>query len=92
MILYVAEHVYNAQLTKSLKERILHAACRTTVHDPYKDLIIWDISKSLLGMFSSCSKLLLESRDMLKEQITHSVNHFTPQTFFFCSGCLKPER
>lgn len=43
MILYVAHNVYNAPLTKLAKKDSMDAACRTTIRDPYKCLIIWDI-------------------------------------------------
>ena len=43
--IYTAEQIYHLQPTK---EGSLHQAFRTTVHDPYKNLVIWDISKTRL--------------------------------------------
>lgn len=57
MITFVAEQAHHLQPTK---EGILDQACRTTIHDPYKNLIIWDISKIPPDSFWSCSRLLLE--------------------------------
>ena len=43
MILYVSGNVYNAPLTESRKKESMDAACRTTIRDSYRCIIIWDI-------------------------------------------------
>ena len=88
MILYVSEKVYRAPLTESLKERSLHQVCRTMVHDPYKNIIIWDISKTPLGRFCSYSRLLLKLRENCLP--CHFIH---PPYMFFClkKRMLTPE-
>lgn len=43
MMLYTWEHVYKLRITELRKENSMHAVCRTNVHDPYRNLIVWDI-------------------------------------------------
>lgn len=42
MMLYTWEKVYKLRITELRKENSMHAVCRTTVHDPYKNLIVWN--------------------------------------------------
>lgn len=42
-MLFTWEHVYKLPITELRKENSMHAVCRTTVHDPYRNLIVWDI-------------------------------------------------
>lgn len=60
MITYLIGEVKRAPLTQLRKEKILDEACRAVIHDPYKNLIIWDISKRTLAMSGSCARPLPE--------------------------------